>query len=50
MIVAMALYVVWFTVDNKRGLKREDERLRALQGQGVVPTGDKVDSEKRGAE
>lgn len=49
MIVAMALYVVWWQIDNKKSLKREDDRVRALRAQGVVPMEEKIGSEKRGA-
>jgi hypothetical protein len=46
MIVAMALYVVWWQIDNKKALKREDDRLRTLRAQGVVPTEEKIGHEK----
>lgn len=49
MIVAMALYVAWFTVDNKKSMRREDERLRALKVQGVVPADATTGNEKKGA-
>ena len=47
--MAMALYVAWFTVDNKKSMRREDERLRALKAQGVVPADATTGNEKKGA-
>lgn len=48
MIVAMSLYVIWWYFDNKRSLKQEEERLRQLRVQGVVPSGEKMEGERRG--
>jgi hypothetical protein len=41
MIVALSLYVVWRYFNNKQSLKREEEMMRQLRVQGVVPSDEK---------
>jgi hypothetical protein len=47
MMVAMSLYVVWWYFNNQQSLKHEEERMRQLRVQGVIPSDEKTGNARR---